>query len=59
MSNQFTKRTTLIVYGAHPIVLDLTTTLLSEDGAVIIADEYKKKELHYFKTFIDIKPLNI
>lgn len=52
MSSQFAKkRTTLIVYGAHPIVLDLTTTLLSEDGAVIIADDYKKERTSLFQDF--------
>ncbi|HOU75746.1 MAG TPA: DUF4012 domain-containing protein [Candidatus Dojkabacteria bacterium] len=52
MSSQFAKkRTTLIVYGAHPIVLDLTTTLLSEDGAVIIADDYRKERTSLFQDF--------
>lgn len=55
MTQLLGKRTTLVVYGAYPIVLDLVTTLLSEESAVIVADEYQKDKLDLFK---DIKKPN-
>ncbi|MBN1374381.1 DUF4012 domain-containing protein [Candidatus Dojkabacteria bacterium] len=46
------KRTTLVVYGAYPVSLDIITTLLSENGSVIVADIYNKDK---HKLFRDIR----
>jgi len=47
--NDFSKkRTTLVVFGANVISLDLITTLLNENSAVIVADQYDIRKQKLF-----------